>query len=247
MADADYNGRGFVHAYPDVYGTLGRMHAAFLQCREAIEKDSEQRRLIPRLLLVRAHSSCLAGMRLCMGGQLLESCVVLRAAVEQAWYALHIAKDPDSALLRTKLWLRRDESQSRLKDEFSIKNVRRTHRELDAVTEKHLHELYQWLIEAGAHPNPMGLLSGLKRTEEPKASTFHVPITCMDTVPLMSTTHKVLAVGVGVLSVYRLIFPERFALMGLDDKVTALVTALNSEFRTYVPQPAELGEADGPR
>src|SRR5215831_2534858 len=65
------------------------------------------------------------------------------STIENAWYALHLAKDPASPA-RAKVWLRRgedDEAKKRCRAEFSVANVSATHRSLDTATEKVLHQL----------------------------------------------------------------------------------------------------------
>jgi len=89
-----------------------------------------------------------------MSGQVPEATAVLRAGIEQAWYALHIAKDPRPPE-RVAVWLQRNDDESsraRCKKEFTKWNVHSTHLELDSVTAKQLGELYESMIDLGAHP-----------------------------------------------------------------------------------------------
>jgi hypothetical protein len=237
LSMAEYNTRAGSHNLPEIYALLERVHGAFVLAREAVEKDNRQELLIPRFLLVRAYASFLASARLSLGGQILETYVVLRAEIEQAWYALHIAKDA-SPPSRAEVWLRRNEDPTALgscKSEFSVKNVRSTHEAVDAGTARDLHALYERLIDFGGHPNQLGLLSGLGKSEVGKTTTYHVPVLCAETLPLAATAHAVVAVAVGALKVFQVIFPTRFQLVGLDTEILALVTALNTLFKRYLP------------
>jgi hypothetical protein len=113
-------------------------------------------------------SSLRAAVRLAMSGQILEPYVLLRAAIEQSWYALHIAKDP-SPPDRSALWLNRNvdaESKERCKEEFTARRVRVTHEALDAESAGRLHRLYEVTINFGAHPNSAGILVSLTESQK---------------------------------------------------------------------------------
>ena len=92
--DAEYNARVTAVKLPAVYELLQRVHTLFRKFKDLIAKDSREEFVVPRFLMVRTHSSCLAGLRLAMSGQVSEAFAVLRSGVECTWYALHIAKDP---------------------------------------------------------------------------------------------------------------------------------------------------------
>jgi hypothetical protein len=104
MADADFNERACVVNYLDVYPVLQRAHRLLKRVCELLEKDpTDQNRGVPRMLIARSSSAFLAATRLAMSGQVFEARPVLRVAIEQAWYALHIAKDP-AAPRRVHMW-----------------------------------------------------------------------------------------------------------------------------------------------
>ena len=95
-------------------------------------------------------------------------------AIEQAWYALHIAKDPQ-APNRSTMWLCRhddDASKAKCKSEFSVQRVRSTHEALDPITADLLHQLYETTIDFGAHPNQRGLLSSMQRADTQTDTTY---------------------------------------------------------------------------
>jgi hypothetical protein len=244
---AEYNTRAGSHSLPEIYALVERVHRAFIRAREAVEKDNDQQRLIPRFLLARAYSSCATSIRLSLGGELYETHVVLRAEIEQAWYALHIAKDP-APTTRAEVWLRRNEDAaalSRCKAEFSIRSVRSTHEALDASTARDLHGLYERLIDFGGHPNQLGLLAGLTKSDAEKTTTYHVPVLCTDPLPMAVATHAVVAVAVGALKVFQAIYATRFQLVGLDTEIAELVAELNTVFRRYLPGGDVSGGAAG--
>jgi hypothetical protein len=186
LKNAEYNDRVSALNLASVYALLKRVHAAFGRVQSAVEKDNRKHLLIPRFLVVRTHSSFLAAIRLGMSGQLSESYVLLREAIEQAWYALHIARDPRPPD-RTTVWLCRNDDQAskaKCKTEFTVRNVRSTHESVDPETAKQLHDLYETMIDFGAHPNQMGLLAFLKYSETDKEINYQVGMLCA--IPLGS-------------------------------------------------------------
>lgn len=238
FSQAEYNERVSAFNLPTIYTLLQRLHAAFQRAEETVEKDSRDEFLVTRFLMVRTHAAFLAAIRLAMSGQWFESYPVLRAVIEQAWYALHIAKDPQPPN-RVKVWLCRNDdeaSKSKCKSEFTVVNVRSTHESLDSVTAKQLHELYETMIDFGAHPNPRGVLTAMNRSEAENEVRYRVGILFVDPILLVATLRWAVAVAVGALKIFQLIFPERFKLMGLDEEIKALVNELNSVFKPYVQQ-----------
>ena len=135
---------------------LRRAHGLLMRIGEILEKDPADPNFgAPRLLVLRSHSAVLGATRLAMSGEAFEAQIVLRTAIEQAWYALHIAKD-SAPPARANIWWDRNVSPQALqacKDEFTAGNVRRTHEALDAATAAAMHRLYEGAIDFGAHPN----------------------------------------------------------------------------------------------
>ena len=233
--DAAYNERVTALNLPAVYDLLVRVHALFRLLEEVIEKNNQEELLIPRFLLVRAHSSFLAAIRLAMSGQMTDAFPVLRSAIESTWYALHIAKDP-RRIERCEIWLRRDEgdaAKSRCKSEFTIANVKHTHYSLDAKTAKELHGIYEDLIDFGAHQNQFGVMSAMKKTESGKQTDFSVGILHPDPLTILFALRLAVGVAIGVLKTFQLVFPERFKLAGIDLAIERLVEEVNALFKSY--------------
>lgn len=235
---AEDNDRVTSLKFPSIYSLLQRVDAAFRRVEDAVEKHSRQELLVPRFLIVRAHSSFLASIRLAMSGQLPESYAVLRASVEQAWYALHIAKDPHPPE-RVTVWLCRNDdetSRSKCKKEFTVQSVRSTHESFDSVTAKQLHVLYERMIDLGGHPNPQGVLTSMNGSETEQETTYQVGLLDLKDVTVLYALKTAVEVAIGMFKVYQLIFPDRFKIMGLDEKIEALIRELNSVFKAYVSQ-----------
>jgi hypothetical protein len=232
---AEYNNRVTSLKFPDVFRLLQQIDASFRHLTEAIERDSRQELLVPRLLIARTHSSFLASIRLSMSGQVPEATAVLRAGIEQAWYALHIAKDPRPPE-RVTVWLQRNDDESsraRCKKEFTKWNVHSTHLELDSVTAKQLGELYESMIDLGAHPNPLGVLTAIKMSDEEEETTCQVGLIAPKPIPVLHALKTTVEVMIGMFKVYELIFPERFKIMGLDEEIQNIIRELNRTFKRY--------------
>ena len=233
--DAEYNDRASSLNLPAIYALLQRVHCAFRCVNAAVEKDHREALLVPRVLIVRTHSSFLAAIRLAMSGQLSESYAILRVAIEQAWYALHIAKDPQ-APNRSTMWLCRhddDASKAKCKSEFSVQRVRSTHEALDPITADLLHQLYETTIDFGAHPNQRGLLSSMRRAETQTDTTYQVGILHPEPVARSLSLKTCVEVAVGVLKVFQLVFPERFRIMSLDTEIEGIIQDLKRVIESY--------------
>lgn len=220
--------------FPAIYSLLQQLHATFLKVEEVIENDNREELLLPRFLVIRVRSSILAASRLALSQQTYESSAILRVAIEQAWYALHIATDP-APPVRSKIWLRRNEDDAaklKCKEEFSVGNVRRTHESLDMSTAKQFHKLYEDMIDSGAHPNQQGVVASMNILESKNKVQYQVGVLTRDPLLLVSSLHMTVAVAVGTLKVFRLIFPKRFELMGLDSEIETLVVRLNTVFKS---------------
>lgn len=232
LADAAFNERASSLNFPEVYGLLKQVHSTFKCVAAAIEKDSRQELLVPRFLIIRVHSAFLAAVRLAMSGQAFEATLVLRAAIEQAWYALHIARDPRPPE-RSAIWLQRHDSpatQKKCKEEFTVANVRATHEGLDAVTAKILRELYDTTIDFGAHPNEKGILASVRREETKDAVTYQVGILHPDPLLMTATLKTVIEVAIGTLKVGQLISPKQLKVMGLDLSIDQLIREVPRTF-----------------
>jgi len=245
FADAEFNTRVTALRFAPIYKLLQNTHELFRRFEEAIEKDGREELLVPRFLMVRAHASVLAGLRLAMSGQTTEAFPVLRSAVELAWYALHIAKDP-SPPQRLTIWLNRNESdadKARCKSEFTIRNVRRTHEGLDADTAGTMLQLYEQLIDFGAHPNQIGVMAAMTKSESGKQVNFSVGILSPQPPATAFALRTAVGVAIGALKAFQFIFPERFTLLGIDQGINKLIVEANQVLTSYAPYGHRKGAA----
>lgn len=238
LSDAQRNERVSALKMPDIYALLQRVHGVFQQVATITEKEHTASLLPTRFLMARARAAWLAATRLGMSGQVVEVYPVLRAVIEDSWYALHLAKDPNPPT-RVKIWLGRDDDEAakaRCKTEFAVANVRATHAALDPSAAVVLQTLYDRTIEFGGHPNERGVLAAMTRTDTDQACMFGAVVLTNNPVLISVALKTAVEAAVGALKTFRLIFPERFAIMGVDDEIEKIVGGLNAVFRPYVPE-----------
>jgi len=220
FADAELNERVSSQYLPVLYARLQRVNEVFRCVLETVEQDDKSYLLYSRFLITRTYGSFFAAIRVAMGGQIIESFPLLRSAIEQAWYALHMAMDPNPPG-RITVWKNRnqdDASKKKCIDEFLVAKVRSTHEDKDPKTAKELHALYEFLIDFGGHPNPRGVLGTVIKTEKGHGVGVLYP----DEDSLVETLKVAIRVAVGTLKVFQLIYSKRFELMNLDLRITEL-------------------------
>ena len=241
LSEADHNERACAVNWPDAYAVLQRAHRLLARVDEILEKDPADAHLLaPRLLIFRSHSAILAATRLAMSGQAFEAQPVLRAAVEQVWYALHIAKDP-APPTRAQTWWDRDNSPQAGKvcrEEFTAGNVRRTHEGQDAKTAAAMRHLYEGTITFGAHPNERGIASSLSIDRSKRgAVTVGVGFLHPGTTTMVAALKEAVDVAVGVAKTVGLIYPERFRIAGVDEEIGRLVRYSGGDLFSKYVQP----------
>lgn len=227
--------------HPAVFKVLSRLHDAFMALQRCIRHDADETRLLPRFLMTRSHASIVAAIRLACGGSTAEVFPLLRLTIEQAWYALHVASDPHGTR-RARLWLCRNdgkEEMGRCKAEFTISNVRATHEARDSETARVLRQLYETMIDYGAHPNQLGLRTGLTTTESDGETTFWIAILNDDELTKVLSLRMVVAVGLGALHAFNQIYPDRFRTAGLRAEMDALGEEFTAVFQPFVQQGSE--------
>jgi hypothetical protein len=236
LATAQYNERVTTLKLPGAYELLQRVHAVFEQVRTITEHESTPNLLPVRILMARARGAWLAAVSLALRGQTVEAYPLVRAVIENAWYALHIAKDPARPAARAIIWLCRDDdedAEKRCRNEFTVANVRATHEALDANNAARCRALYDESIEQGAHPNERGALTALRRSEDGQTINFQAVLLTDDWKVIALVLKNATESALSALKVFRLIFWERFALTGLGDDIDKLIGQLNSLFAEY--------------
>lgn len=169
------------------------------------------------LLFIRAHTAYRAAAGLALATP-IKSYSVIRASLEYAGYALLCHKAP--AL--TEVWLRRDENREslmRVKREFIQARVRDAIKSLSDEIANRYQYLYDETISWGAHPNEKALTTSVRIIDEPAEKVKNLQVIVL---PHGGNIHKLALrrcaqVGLCVLEIFALIYPERFQLLGIED------------------------------
>lgn len=214
------------------YATFANLQPPF---RKLVAIDAAYRKLIDNLynskdwfaafFLLRAHSNFLAAVRLSASGQLPETYAALRSCLENALYGLYLAKNPGSR----ETWLRRhdtDAHKQKVRDEFKIGTMLKLLASMDAKEGQVADALYERTIDYGAHPNELALMQTLQLKKDPAQVEFKVVYAGGNNDQFQLALKTTAQVGVCGLGIFRLVYKERFDLVGLTDALDKLRVGL---------------------
>lgn len=211
--------------FANLPGEVERLSDIDLGYRKAIAGLNHSEDWFASFFLLRTHSNYLAACRLCWSAQIPESYAILRSCLENAVYGLYLAKRPE--LCET--WLRRhDDAASRQKarDEFKIGAMLKLVIEVDAKEGAVVKSLYERTIDSGAHPNELAVMQTLQVNESADKIEFKCIYLDQDSVALRTALTTTAQIGVCALSLFRVIYPERFDIMGVTDLLRHLRVGL---------------------
>jgi hypothetical protein len=207
----------FVH-YKDWFTRLQKIDATF-------SKFSENMLNIPVLyepfLFVRSHSSYRAAIRLATSGQMPEAFSLLRGSLEYALYGFYLNKFP--AEIQT--WAERDDSKAGKKKARKELILGKMLSELDktnAATGRAARHLYELTIDVGAHPNRKTITLAMKREETEEDVFIDLAQLNNDPTMFVMALKTCAQVGICSLKIFKLVFPERFDLLGISDEIEKL-------------------------
>jgi hypothetical protein len=203
---------------PAEYRRLADIDAGFRLIGENLKNPDDW--FVP-LFLLRAHSSFLGAAHLALAGQLPEAYMLLRGSIENAVYAFYFHKTPDSH----ERWLRRhdsDKTKRIVQGEFRIRALLRLLSKHDETLGSIADQLYERAIDFGGHPNERALSQVLKLSETEADRLLHVNYLSGHTVAFQSCLKSTAQVGVLVLKVFQKVFPERYDLLGLSERLKEL-------------------------
>ncbi|GKX34551.1 MAG: hypothetical protein MnENMB40S_21690 [Rhizobiaceae bacterium MnEN-MB40S] len=156
-----------------------------------------------------------------LAGQIYESQALLRLSLEHGAYGSFIGNDVQRAVR----WLKRTESESSRKavrKEFTHRNIVNHLQTIAPVLAKQYENLYEGLIDFGAHPNESGF-SLNTIFEENNGNTFIRTVYLQDDgLPLNLALKTTVQVGMWVLHIMQLIYVQRFQLLGIKDALEEL-------------------------
>jgi hypothetical protein len=179
------------------------------------------------LFVFQAHSAFRGALHLLLGGQVAEAYPCLRLSLENALYGFYFFKNPKSL----QIWMRRhesDEAKKKVRKEFQISggpnSLLATLKTSDKKLGHAFEILYEHTIDFGAHPNQYGLRQRIRATElDENNINLEMNYLVRGDSPASRIAFECAAtVGMGVLSVFRLVYIDRFNNLGITQTMDVL-------------------------
>jgi hypothetical protein len=208
-----------------IYGRLRDIDLLFVKATANLHGLRDDAALLPATFLLRAHFSYRGACRLVLSGQIPEAYMVLRGSLENSLYGLFLHTHSEKA----ETWLRRhddDASKKKVRDEFKIGPMLALLESKDAATGKAVQDLYDRTIDFGAHPNELAFTSNARVEHTDTARRFDLNCLAGDSPALRLGLKSAAQSGVGSLRIFRLVFRERFELLGIPPAVEAVSQGL---------------------
>lgn len=181
--------------------------------------------IVPVMMYYRAHSSFRAACALGMGCSLVEAMGVLRMALEGAGYAALLRQKPELA----QVWWDRDCDDASLaaaRKAFSHGAVRDAIMSFAPDLPKIYDELYNRTIRFGAHPNQMGITSGLRiKSDADEFELIHLYLHG-DGPILDHWIRTANQIGICILKIYSTLYPARFESLQAGPHMERLASGL---------------------
>ena len=202
----------------DVFKLLEDIDESF---RRIIDNIDNARDWFPAFFLLRAHSSYLGAVRLSTSGQLPEACMILRGCLENSLYGFYLFKKPKSV----EVWLNRHDDEvakKKVRIEFKISPMLKLLSSNDSKLGTVASDLYERTIDYGVHPNAWALLTNLTQKKDEDSIKFDLNYLTGKSPALALCLKTNAQAGVCSLMVFKLIFKERFDLLGISDNLQKL-------------------------
>ena len=180
---------------------------------------------VAALLLLRTHASYRAGCEHAMAGQVVETFIMIRACLESAGYALHMAKTPGADIV----WLNRHEDEASLKAArklIEIGNVRATILACNQKAAGVFDTLYQTAIDFGAHPNERAVTGSLNIERGKDHAEMQQLFLHGDGPQMDHALISMARAGLCALEMLQDVFKERFELLGIRGELLSLRAGL---------------------
>lgn len=210
------------HNLKEWYNRLSDINASFGDATQNMDRAQDW---FASFFLFRTHSAYLAGIRLALSGQVPEAYMVLRGALECALYGLYVARKPSVS----EIWLRRDEdevSRRKVRKEFKVANVFQVLELEDQKLRKIAGNLYERTIDYGGHPNQQAFLSVMKQQSDDSKITFQSAYMIGNEDALHLCLKSCAQIGICTLSIFRLVFRERFDILGISQNLDSMKKGL---------------------
>lgn len=203
--DKDKNDYPFVSSIDEIFLNIVR---ALLNPQAIVES----------VILMRSHVAYRATALLAMAGMNPEAFVQARSCLENSLYALHMNRN--SGL--DEVWLRRHDNKGSLqktKNEFNFSKVIQTLESEDPSNAKVARKLYERTIDFGAHPNERSVTANLSIIDGNGGIKIQQTYLAGGTPTQRHSMKTTAQVGLCSLYIFRLIFRERFDILGLTERM----------------------------
>ena len=210
------------HNLKPPYNRLKDIHIAFRKIVDNIENTPDW---FATFFLVRSHSALLGAVRLALSGQVPEAYMVLRGCLENALYGFYVTRKAESR----ETWLRRhdnEESKKKVRKEFKISNLIDLLEKEDDRLRNIAKDLYERTIDYGGHPNERALLSVTTKHVDENKTKFQSAYLIGNEPALKLCLKSCSQIGVCSLSIFQMIYKERFDILGLSDALMVLKKGL---------------------
>jgi hypothetical protein len=209
---------------PNKFQRLRDIHKAFDKLSEYLDNTEEWR---SGLFVTQAHSRFLGAARLALAGQVPEAHAVIRTCLECAMYGFYFSQNKAS----WQTWSAREDStacEQKVRNEFKAGTMLKLISAENSDVGDVVKNLYDQTIADGAHPNVAAVFTRLKVSQAEGKVHFVQPILSTDfkSTPYELALKNTARAGIAALSVFRLIWPERFKIVGLHDEVNRLASGL---------------------
>jgi hypothetical protein len=191
----------------------------------AFDKFSENLLNLPLvvepLLFMRGQSAYRAAVRLATSGQIPEAYSLLRGCLEYSLYGFYLYRHP--TVVET--WLGRNkgnDEKKKAQNELRPAKMLGELEKADASVGKIARLLYEFTIDVGAHPNPKAITYALEHSQTEERMSFVLLQLDVNHSSMILGLKTIAQVGLCTLKTFRLVFPERFDLLGITENIQSL-------------------------
>lgn len=181
--------------------------------------------IVPVMMFFRAHSAFRAAAALGFGGATVEGLAVLRLCLEYAGYAALIARDPSLA----EAWFDRDTDaagKAVVRKAFTHGAIKAAIEKADPKLSSAYGELYERLIQFGAHPNEKSVTANLKIDEESQRTLLNQIYLQGDGITLNHWLRTANQIGISILKIFAIVHIARFTVLDLEPRIRELSNGL---------------------
>ena len=177
--------------------------------------------IVPAMLFYRSHAAFRAGAGSALAGQTAEAPCLLRLCLECAGYAAVIGNEHETA----ETFLRRsdgDRAKKRVRAAFDGRSIKAAVGALDVQTGNAFGQLYENLIDFGAHPNEGMIVANSRMDRRDSATKIDSLYLQGNGKALDLVLRFTVQVGICSAKIFVAVFPERAAKVGIGEMIEVI-------------------------